>query len=111
MAPGFARDPEKFQLAVSLTRITFPYLFCITLVTLHSATLNAHGKFAVAAFAPVLLNVFTMAFLAIAFLFPNAAYAAAAGVTVSGLAQLALLMGAAGRSHLLEKYHAPSAHP
>ncbi len=111
MAPGFSRDPEKFQLAVSLTRITFPYLFCITLVTLHSATLNAHGKFAIAAFAPVLLNVFTMAFLAVAFLFPNAAYAAAAGVTVSGLAQLALLMVAAGRSHLLEKIARPRLTP
>jgi putative peptidoglycan lipid II flippase len=111
MAPGFSRDPEKFQLAVSLTRITFPYLFCITLVTMHSATLNAHGKFAIAAFAPVLLNVFTMAFLAVAFLFPNAAYAAAAGVTVSGLAQLALLMAAAGRSHLLEKIARPRLTP
>ena len=84
LAPGFAADPAKFDLAVSLTRITFPYLFCVTLVTMHSATLNAHGKFAVAAFAPVLLNVVTMAFLAVAFLFPNAAYAAAAGVTASG---------------------------
>ena len=60
LAPGFAAYPEKFALAVSLTRITFPYLFCITLVTMHSATLNAHGKFAVPAFAPVLLNVVTI---------------------------------------------------
>jgi putative peptidoglycan lipid II flippase len=107
MAPGFVADPEKFRLAVSLTRITFPYLFCITLVTMHSATLNAHGQFAVAAFAPVLLNLVTMAFLGLAFLFPNAAYAAAAGVTVSGLAQLALLMFAARRSGLMEKIARP----
>ncbi|MGO9430926.1 murein biosynthesis integral membrane protein MurJ [Rhodoblastus sp.] len=107
MAPGFAADPEKFSLAVSLTRITFPYLFCVTLVTMHSATLNAHGKFAVAAFAPVLMNVVTMAFLGVSFLFPNAAYAAAAGVTVSGLAQLALLMLSARRSRLMEKIVRP----
>ncbi len=55
-----------------MTRITFPYLALITIATLHSGTLNAHGYFAVAAFAPVLLNLFIMAFLAIAFLFPNA---------------------------------------
>jgi putative peptidoglycan lipid II flippase len=103
LAPGFAADPDKFSLAVSLTRITFPYLFCVTLVTMHSATLNAHGAFAVAAFAPVLLNVVTMAFLAVSFLFPNAAYAAAAGVTTSGLAQLALLMLSARRHNLMEK--------
>jgi putative peptidoglycan lipid II flippase len=107
MAPGFSAEPEKFDLAVKLTRITFPYLFCVTLVTMHSATLNAHGKFAVAAFAPVLLNVVTMAFLAVSFLFPNAAFAAAAGVTASGLAQLGLLMLSARRSHLMEKVARP----
>jgi putative peptidoglycan lipid II flippase len=111
LAPGFSAEPEKFALAVRLTRITFPYLFCITLVTLHSGTLNAHGKFAVPAFAPVLLNVFIMGFLAIAFLFPNAAYAATAGVTASGLAQLALLTFSARRAHLLEKLARPQLSP
>ncbi|MGO8739718.1 murein biosynthesis integral membrane protein MurJ [Rhodoblastus sp.] len=107
LAPGFGAEPEKFALAVKLTRITFPYLFCITLVTLHSGTLNAHGKFAIPAFAPVLLNLFILAFLAAAFLFPNAAYAAAAGVTASGLAQLALLTFSARRMHLMEKLARP----
>jgi putative peptidoglycan lipid II flippase len=107
LAPGFAADPEKFALAVKLTRITFPYLFCVTLVTLHSGTLNAHGKFALPAFAQVLFNIVIMAFLAVSFIFPNAAYAAAAGVTASGLAQLALLTIAARRMHLLEKLARP----
>lgn len=108
LAPGFRADPEKFRLAVSLTRITFPYLFFVTLVTMHSATLNAHGQFAVPAFAPVLLNVVTMGFLSVSFLFPSAAYAAAAGVTVSGLAQLVLLMFSARRQHLMEKLARPN---
>ena len=43
-----------------MTRITFPYLAFITLATLHSGTLNAHGYFAAAAFAPVLLNLFVV---------------------------------------------------
>jgi putative peptidoglycan lipid II flippase len=107
IAPGFETDPEKFALAVRMTRITFPYLFFITLVTLHSGTLNAHGRFAVAAFAPVLLNVAIVAFLAIAFRFPSAGEAASWGVVVSGAAQLALLMLAARRSGLLERFARP----
>ena len=83
LAPGFAEDGERFQLAVALTRITFPYLLFMTLVTLLSGILNAHRHFAVAAGAPVLLNLAMLAALSLSFLFPNAAYAAAWGVAVS----------------------------
>jgi len=92
LAPGLDDRPEKFALAVSLTRITFPYLLCMTLVTLHQGALNANGRFAAPAFAPNLLNLSMMAALAVAFLFPSAAAAAAWGVTISGVLQLALLM-------------------
>ena len=37
LAPGFSADPAKFDLAVTLTRITFPYLLFVTLVTILSA--------------------------------------------------------------------------
>lgn len=57
LAPGFAEDPEKFDLAVLLTRIAFPYLALASLLALFSGALNARGKFAAAAFAPALLNV------------------------------------------------------
>ena len=57
LAPGFARDPERFALAVDLTRITFPYLLLITLVTLYGGILNALQRFAAAAAAPILLNL------------------------------------------------------
>src|SRR5947209_17849373 len=107
LAPGFESDPEKFTHAVTLTRITFPYLFCITLVTLHSGTLNANGHFAAAAFAPVLLNLTMIVFVALAFLFPNAGVAASAGVTVSGVLQLALMMIAARRAGILERLEKP----
>ncbi len=111
LAPGFAQYPAKFALAVSMTRITFPYLALITLATLHSGTLNAHGYFAVAAFAPVLLNLFIMAFLAISFLFPNAGYAASWGVLASGVAQLALLVLEARRRGVLERFAWPKFDP
>ena len=111
IAPGFEADPAKFALTARMTRITFPYLFFITLVTLHSGTLNAHGRFAVAAFAPVLLNLSMLAFLAVAFLFPNAGEAASWGVVVSGALQLALLMFEARRFGLLERFAWPRLSP
>ena len=56
-APGFMDDTEKFNLAVLLTRITFPYLLFISLVSLMSGVLNSLGKFAAAASTPILLNI------------------------------------------------------
>jgi putative peptidoglycan lipid II flippase len=102
LAPGFESDPEKFARAVMLTRITFPYLLCVTLVTLQSGTLNANGHFAAAAFAPVLLNLTMIVFVALAFLFPDAGVAASVGVTVSGVLQLALMMVASRRVGVME---------
>lgn len=102
LAPGYETMPEKFALAKNMTRITFPYLLCMVLVTLHSATLNANRHFAAAAFAPVLLNLSMIACLALAFLFPNAGIAASVGVVVSGFLQLAFLMLAARRAGVLE---------
>ncbi|MDQ4136896.1 MAG: murein biosynthesis integral membrane protein MurJ [Pseudomonadota bacterium] len=97
LAPGFSDDPQQFDLAVTLTRITFPYLLFVTLVTILSAILNAHERFAAAAAAPVLLNISIVAALAVAFLFPNAGYAAAWGVTVAGVLELLLVWVAAKR--------------
>ena len=57
VVPDYAGTPGKFELAVELTRWTFPYLLFISLVALLSGILNSLTKFAVAAFAPALLNV------------------------------------------------------
>ncbi len=78
---------------MSLTRITFPYLLLITLVTLWSGILNALHRFAAAAAAPILLNLAMMATLAFAALFPSAGHAAAWGVLISGVLQAALVGG------------------
>src|SRR5262249_13107896 len=51
LAPGFAEDPGRFALAVQLTRITFPYLPLVTLVTLYGGILNALHRFAAASAA------------------------------------------------------------
>jgi putative peptidoglycan lipid II flippase len=93
LAPGFSREPHEFDLAVSLTRITFPYLLLITLVTLWGGILNALHRFAAAAAAPILLNLSMMATLALAVFFGGAAYAAAWGVLISGVLQAVLVGG------------------
>jgi putative peptidoglycan lipid II flippase len=107
LAPGFRADPPKFTLTVTLTQITFPYLLFITLVTLQSGTLNAHGYFAAAAFTPVLMNLVMIAFLGVAFLFPTPGLAASWGLTVSGVLQLALTSAAAHRCGIFEKFARP----
>jgi putative peptidoglycan lipid II flippase len=111
LAPGFSAEPEKLALTVTLTRVTFPYLLCVVMVTLYSGVLNAHRRFAVAAAAPVLLNLTMIAALACAFLFPNAAYAAAVGVLIAGALELTLVMVAAWRAGLLAPFGAPRLTP
>ncbi|MFS8037308.1 murein biosynthesis integral membrane protein MurJ [Xanthobacter sp. AM11] len=88
LAPGLADDPQRFDLAVALTRITFPYLALISVVTLVSGALNASDRFAMAAASPILLNICMVGMLSCAALFPTAGHAAAWGVLVSGVAQL-----------------------
>ncbi len=105
LAPGFSRDPQQFALAVSLTRITFPYLPLITLVTLWGGILNALNRFAAAAAASILLNVAMMATLALAALFPGAGYAAAWGVLISGVLQALLVGGDAWRAGVMTSFH------
>ena len=57
MASGFAANAEKFALTVQMTRITFPYLFFISLVALSAGILNTFSSFKTPAFTPVLLNI------------------------------------------------------
>jgi putative peptidoglycan lipid II flippase len=99
LAPGFTAEPEKFDLAVLLSRITFPYLLCMSLVAFLSGILNTYQRFAAAAFAPVVLNIVMISVLAGIWyvdLQPGVTLGVvlAGGVTVAGIAQLALLFGA-----------------
>ena len=61
IAPGFGDEPGKFELAVDLTRITFPYLLFISLTALQGGLLNAVDRFAAPAATPILLNLFLIA--------------------------------------------------
>lgn len=62
MASGFAGD-ERFELSVLYGRIAFPYILLISLTALLSGVLNAAGRFAMAAAAPILMNLVMIAFL------------------------------------------------
>jgi putative peptidoglycan lipid II flippase len=93
LAPGFTDEPEQRRLAIELTRITFPYLLLITLVTLYGGMLNVMHRFASAAAASIFLNISMMATLALAAFFPTAGHAAAWGVLISGFLQYFLLAG------------------
>lgn len=99
LAPGFLDEPEKFDLTVRLTRITFPYLLFISLVSLLAGVLNSVGKFAAAAATPVLLNLSLIGFLLVAApVLPSPAHALAWGVFAAGAIQLVWLYWAASRA-------------
>ena len=57
IAPGFVENKEKIELAINLTRITFPFLLFVSLSSFFGAILNSHNKFAVASAAPIILNL------------------------------------------------------
>lgn len=92
LAPGFRADAAKFTLAVKLSRITFPYLWLICLCALFSGMLNARGRFTAAAAAPVLFNICILGTLGVLRLIgAGPSTALAYGVTLSGIAQFAVL--------------------
>ena len=91
-APGFLDQPEKFALAIELTRITFPYLLFISLVSLMSGVLNSFGKFAAAAATPILLNICLIgAVLVYAPIAESPGHALAWGVFTAGIVQFVWL--------------------
>jgi putative peptidoglycan lipid II flippase len=101
-APGFRADGERFDLTVDMLRLTFPYLFFISLVALASGVLNSYGRFGLPAFTSTLLNVVMIVFAAwIAPYSSSPGLVLAAGVFVAGLAQLAVQLPALRRIGLL----------
>jgi putative peptidoglycan lipid II flippase len=86
LAPGLSGG--RFDLAVTLTRITFPYLALTAMLAMISGTLNANHRFATAAGAPVLLNLCVAGALLLTPWFPSAGHAAAWGVLISGILQV-----------------------
>lgn len=90
-SPGFLNDPAKFALTARLLAWTFPYLAMVSLVAWAMGVLNAEGRFAAPAAAPILLNVgIIVAVLAFSGWFPVPILSVAAGVLAGGVAQVVL---------------------
>ena len=93
IAPGFADNNIKFDLAVEFTRITFPFLLFVSLSSFFSGILNSNNKFAAAAAAPIILNIVLIISIFISY-FKNfdIAKQLSYGVTVAGIIQLIFLI-------------------
>ena len=95
LARGFAETPGKLEMTVYLTRLMFPYLCFISVAALMQAILNAHGRFAVSALSPILLNLAIVA--AATLLAPRMeepTVALAIGVLVGGVLQMLIQLPA-----------------
>ncbi|HKA45178.1 MAG TPA: murein biosynthesis integral membrane protein MurJ [Burkholderiales bacterium] len=104
-APGFAATPAKFELTVELLRITFPYIFFISLTALAGGVLNTYSRFSIPAFTPVLLNLTFIVFaLWLAPYFEPPIMALAWAVFVGGVAQLAFQAPFLARLKLLPRF-------
>ncbi|MCH9637588.1 murein biosynthesis integral membrane protein MurJ [Rickettsiella endosymbiont of Litargus connexus] len=101
-APGL--DPYRFQLAIDMLRITFPYLMLISLTALVGATLNCYGQFWVPAFTPALLNIsLIMTAFSVTRFFKVPVEAQAWGVLLAGFLQLGFQLPFLHRLKLLKK--------
>jgi putative peptidoglycan lipid II flippase len=90
LGPGFVDEPRIFNMAVLFTQITMPYLLLMSLCAMFSGVLNAHGKFAVAAAAPVILNLTLIAMMLLAnWRGEQLAFYLTLGITGSGVLQTA----------------------
>jgi putative peptidoglycan lipid II flippase len=92
IAPGFEGDYQKMELAITLTRITFPFLMFISLASFFSAILNSHNKFAIASAAPIILNILLIGVLLFGkILDDQLVYYLSYAVTLSGILQFIFL--------------------
>ncbi len=105
IAPGFVGDIDKMEIAITLTRITFPFLLFICLASFFAAILNSHNKFAAASGAPIILNiVLVLVLLFSSSMGDNLVYYLSYGVSLAGLLQLLFLYKFV-RKHFLLKFN------
>lgn len=118
LASDFKEIPGKFEFAVTLSRITFPYLGLVSLVAMLSGVLNARSRFAPGAVVPVLLNIVLIAGIVTGYLLREAGgsdvtvgYSLAIAVALAGVAQLAYMAWATRRAGVTLKVTRPRLTP
>lgn len=103
-APGFVGRDGQFELAVEMLRFTFPYVLFVSLTAFAGSVLNAHRRFAVAAFTPVILNIVMIAFAGLVGpLLDDPALGLAGGVFAAGVVQLVFQLPFLKRIDLLPR--------
>ncbi len=103
IAPGFVEDEKKIQLAINLTRITFPFLLFVSLSSFFAAILNSHNKFAAASAAPIILNLFLILILFFGnYLNDTLVYYLSYGVSLAGFLQLVFLYKFVNKFYLIK---------
>jgi putative peptidoglycan lipid II flippase len=100
LAWGFKPGTERFDLAVTLSRITFPYLILISVSALQGGVLNALDKYWAFATAPILFNLCLILGFAFTRFMPTAGHALAWGEALAGVAQLLWMMRACRKAGL-----------
>ena len=111
-APGFAADPVKFDLTVTMLRITFPYIAFISLVALSAGLLNTWNRFSVPAITPAFLNIaFIVGALAFADYFDPPVIVLAWAVFAGGILQLAFQIPFLLKLGILPRWRFDLAHP
>ena len=104
-ASGFADNPDKFELTTQLLRITFPYIFFISLVALSAGILNSFSAFKTPAFTPVLLNLSVIASAVFLAPYVNPPILALAwGTLLGGVVQLAFQIPALRKIKMLPRF-------
>ncbi|AHB48271.1 multidrug transporter MurJ [Hyphomicrobium nitrativorans NL23] len=116
LAPGFSATPEKFDLAVLMTQITFPYLLCMSLVALFSGVLNTFGKFVESSAVSIVLNGTLLAGILVSYWLgyldsPEGGIVQAIAVFVAGVLQLWLLIDGLRRNNFSLKLRRPRMTP
>ena len=112
LAPGFADEPEKLDLTVQLTRLTFPYILLISLVSLLGGVLNSLYRFAAVAATPILLNLCLIgALLGLSHWTETPGHALAVGVTAGGIVQFVWLVVVAARAGMTLRLRLPRLTP
>jgi putative peptidoglycan lipid II flippase len=113
LAWGWTDQPEKFDLTVTLTRITFPYLMFMVLTAMLSGVMNSLGRFAAAAAAPILLNIVMISALLLVHygVIDMAGHALAWAVAIAGMAQFTWLALACRRMDILPRMPWPKLTP
>ena len=112
LAPGFQDNPEKFDLTITLTRITMPYIIFISLVSLLGGILNSSDKFAAVAATPIIMNLCLIVVpYFVGPMIPTGAHALAVAVFVAGVAQWLWLVWFCKKRGLLPKLVRPRLTP